>query len=129
MKGTRLVAVAALLVSGAIGEAPRAQQPTESAAFVAFDWRAKPGRLDAYNDYIRTVAVPIDEDGRRNGVFEELRTVTPGAGTTSNSKRGASNVMVVLESSLCRARRTGRTHQNAGQRGRKGDAALTHAYG
>lgn len=84
MKGTRLVAAAALLLTGAVGEAPRAQQPLEPAAFVAFYWRAKPGRLDTYNEYIRTVAVPIDEDARRHGVFEELRTVTPAPGATND---------------------------------------------
>lgn len=84
MNGTRLLTAAALLLTGVIGEAPRAQQSPEPAAFVAFYWRAKPGRLDAYNEYIRTVAVPIDEDARRHGVFEELRTVTPAPGTTTD---------------------------------------------
>ena len=84
MKRTRLVTAAALLLAGAVGEAPQAQQPLEPAAFVAIYWRAKPGRLDAYNEYIRSVAVPIDEDARRHGVFEELRTVVPAAGTTTD---------------------------------------------
>lgn len=78
------IVMVALLLTGVASEAPRGQQPSEPAAFVAFYWRAKPGRLDAYNDYIRTVAVPIDEDARRHGVFEELRTVTPTAGTTTD---------------------------------------------
>ena len=74
-----------LLLTAVTGEAPRGQQPSpEPAAFVAFYWHAKPGRLDAYNEYIRTVAVPIDEDARRHGVFEELRTVMPAPGTTSD---------------------------------------------
>src|SRR5262245_45269737 len=85
METTKLVVAAALLLAGAVGDAPRAQQPApEPVAFVAFYWRAKPGRLDAYNDYIRSVAVPIDEDARRNGVFEELRTVLPAPGTTTD---------------------------------------------
>src|SRR5262245_4338943 len=84
MTTTRVAAASALLLAGAVGERPRAQQPPEPAAFVAFYWRAKPGRLDAYNDYIRAVAVPIDKDARRAGVFEELRTVTPAAGTTTD---------------------------------------------
>jgi len=85
MRTTRLVVTAILLLVSAVGDAPHAQQPApESAAFVAFYWRAKPGRLDAYNEYIRTVAVPIDEDARRHGVFEELSTVTPAAGTTTD---------------------------------------------
>jgi len=54
------------------------------AVFVAYYWRAKPGQLDAYNDYIRKVAEPIDEDARRAGVFEEVRTVTPAPGATTD---------------------------------------------
>jgi hypothetical protein len=77
--------IAGLLVTGTAGDASR-QQPSasEPPVFVAFYWRAKPGRLDAYNEYIRSVAVPIDEDARRHNVFEELRTVMPAAGTTTD---------------------------------------------
>jgi hypothetical protein len=50
---------------------------SEPAAFVAYYWRARPGRVQEYNDYITKVAVPIDEDARRAGVFEEVRTVMP----------------------------------------------------
>lgn len=50
---------------------------SEPAAFVAYYWRARPDRVQEYNDYINKVAVPIDEDARRAGVFEEVRTVMP----------------------------------------------------
>jgi hypothetical protein len=85
MGTVRWMVIAGLLLTGTAGDASR-QQPSSSepAAFVAFYWRAKPGRLDAYNEYIRSVAVPIDEDARRHGVFEELRTVVPTAGTTTD---------------------------------------------
>jgi hypothetical protein len=53
---------------------------SEPAAFVAYYWRARPGRVQDYNDYITKVAVPIDEDARRAGVFEEVRTVMPTPG-------------------------------------------------
>ena len=58
---------------------PSAQTTARSggAAFVAYIWRARPDRLQEYNDYILKVAEPIDEDARRAGVFEEVRTVTP----------------------------------------------------
>jgi hypothetical protein len=64
----------------------RAVQPpaTGGAVYVAYYWRAKPGQLDAYNEYIRTVAVPIDEDARRAGVFDEVRTVMPAPGVTAD---------------------------------------------
>jgi hypothetical protein len=80
----RCMVIAGLLVTGMAGDASFQPSSSEPAAFVAFYWRAKPGRLDAYNEYIRSVAVPIDEDARRHGVFEELRTVVPTAGTTTD---------------------------------------------
>jgi len=61
------------------------QQPAPAGAvYVAYYWRAKPGQLDAYNEYIRMVAVPIDEDARKAGVFEEVRTVMPGPGIAAD---------------------------------------------
>src|SRR5439155_20563822 len=63
------------------------KQPAATAngsVFVAFYWRAKPGQLTAYGEYIRTVAEPIDEDARRSGVFEEVRTVVPAAGVPAD---------------------------------------------
>ena len=80
--------VLALLALFGLGELGIAQQtaapPSAGAVFVAYYWRAKPGQLDAYNRYIRTVAEPIDEDARRAGVFEEVRTVMPAAGVTTD---------------------------------------------
>src|SRR5207248_2650273 len=65
--------------------APAAQQPSPGGAvFVAYYWRAKPGQVEAYNEYIRTVAEPIDESARSAGVFEEVRTVTPATGTIAD---------------------------------------------
>ena len=52
-------------------------QKTGAAAFVAYYWRARPGKTAEYNDYILHTAEAIDEDARRAGVFEEVRTVTP----------------------------------------------------
>ena len=73
-----------LIVAGLTG-APHAQSSSrDTPAFVAFYWRAKPGKLAEYNDYINSVAVPIDEDARQHGVFEEIRTVMPAAGTTTD---------------------------------------------
>ena len=56
----------------------------DGAVFVAYFWRAKPGQADAYGDYIRKTAEPIDENARRAGAFEEVRTVTPGPGVTAD---------------------------------------------
>jgi hypothetical protein len=63
-----------------------AQQPAakERAVFVAYYWRARPGKVDEYNDYITHTAEAIDESARQAGVFEEVRTVTPAPGTVTD---------------------------------------------
>jgi hypothetical protein len=83
---TRMVVLALLAASigGEIGIAQQPAAPSRGAVFVAYYWRARPGQLDAYNRYIMTVAEPIDEDARRAAVFEEVRTVTPAPGTTTD---------------------------------------------
>jgi hypothetical protein len=74
-----------LLVALAPTALAEAQPPSSGGAvFVAYYWRAKPGQVEAYNDYIRKIAEPIDEDARRAGVFEEVRTVTPSPGITTD---------------------------------------------
>ena len=55
----------------------------DGAVYVAYFWRAKPGMLDQYNDYIKNTAEKIDEDARKAGVFEEVVTVTPSQMGTS----------------------------------------------
>jgi len=75
-----------LIALGCFSGGPRAAQTSspDAPAFVAFYWRAKPGKLGEYNEYITKIAVPIDEDARRHGVFEEIRTVMPAPGTTTD---------------------------------------------
>ena len=51
--------------------------------YVAYFWRAKPGMVDAYNDYIKGTAEKIDENARQAGVFEEVVTLTPSQMGTS----------------------------------------------
>ena len=83
----KLIAFALLMLSLLSPPAPAAAQataPSNGAVFVAYYWRAKPGQLEAYNQYIKTVAEPIDEDARKAGVFEEVRTVNPAPGTTTD---------------------------------------------
>jgi hypothetical protein len=80
------IAVSALLLSLLSPVAPVVGQTSaasKGAVFVAYYWRAKPGQVDAYNTYIKTIAEPIDEDARKAGVFEDVRTVTPAPGTTT----------------------------------------------
>ena len=78
-----LLLLAALLVplDTAAGQPPAT---ADTPVFVAYYWRARPGKLDEYTDYIKNTAEAIDEDARRAGVFEEVRTVTPAPGTTTD---------------------------------------------
>jgi len=77
-----MVAAALALTSEvrAFAQPPR----SDGAVFVAYFWRAKPAQIDAYNDYIKRTAEPIDEDARRAGAFEEVRTVTPAPGVAAD---------------------------------------------
>jgi hypothetical protein len=45
--------------------------------YLVYYWRARPGKLAAYTFYIKTVAERIDEEARKAGVFEEVRTYVP----------------------------------------------------
>jgi hypothetical protein len=53
------------------GAAPAGDGPV----YVAYYWRAKPGRADEYNAYIKGTAEKIDEDARKAGAFIEVRTL------------------------------------------------------
>lgn len=55
------------------GIAPQDPRPV----YVVYYWRARPGKAAEYAAYIRNVAEPIDEEARKAGVFEEVRTYTP----------------------------------------------------
>jgi hypothetical protein len=64
--------------------APAAEQTTARApepVYIVYYWRARPGKLTAYSEYIKKVAEPIDEEARKAGVFEEVRTFTPAIAT------------------------------------------------
>jgi len=66
-----------------IPETALAQTGAQGSVYVAYYWRAKPDQKPAYDEYIRTVAAPIDEDARRAGAFEEVHTVTPSPGVAA----------------------------------------------
>ncbi|PYR56646.1 MAG: hypothetical protein DMF91_21460 [Acidobacteria bacterium] len=83
MTRAMLIGMIAAIVLPHVSDVGRQTAPA-GAVFVAYYWRAKPGQLDAYTDYIKTVAVPIDEDARKAGVFEEVHTVTPAPGIVAD---------------------------------------------
>jgi hypothetical protein len=65
--GVMLTLMAATLASAV----PQAQ---EAPTYVAYYWRAKPDKVAEYNAYIRDYAEAIDEEARKAGAFEEVRT-------------------------------------------------------
>lgn len=87
LMGTIVVGVVFMTGQAATLSAPReapgiAQDAsTGRPVYIVSYWRARPGELDAYSDYIRRVAEPIDEEARRAGVFDEVHTYTPGIRT------------------------------------------------
>ena len=84
MKHIFLLALAAALRLPFDASAGQPPMSPDTPFFVAYYWRAKPGKVDEYNDYIKNTAEAIDEDARRAGVFEEVRTVTPAPGTSAD---------------------------------------------
>ena len=73
-------AVGALVVLAHPAPRPSAPAAIARAAdgpvYVVYYWRARPGRMAEYSDYIHRIAEPIDEDARKAGVFEEVHTYT-----------------------------------------------------
>ena len=63
----------ALAIGLSSGWVLRGQESVGSIA-EAYYWKAKPGKLDDYNHYIKTVAEPVDFEARRAGAFVSLTT-------------------------------------------------------
>jgi hypothetical protein len=72
---TVLISIAGARASGELPQGAAAASVAEAAAYVAYYWRARPGRLDEYNAYIKGTAERIDENARQAGVFIEVTTV------------------------------------------------------
>ncbi len=47
---------------------------SEATLAQVYYWKARPGMLDAYNAYIRSVAEPIDAEAHRQGAFIDVTT-------------------------------------------------------
>ena len=84
MKQIIALGVCAALLLPVLASAGQSPASADSPVFVAYYWRARPGKIDEYNAYIKGTAEKIDEDARRAGVFEEVRTVTPAPGTVAD---------------------------------------------
>jgi hypothetical protein len=61
-----------LVCAAVLAPAPTAAQ--DGPVYVAYYWRAKPDKVAEYNQYVREYAEPIDEEARKAGAFEEVRT-------------------------------------------------------
>ena len=73
----RLLLVAVLAASSGCRTSPHVTAaPILSEATLAqvYYWKARPGMLDAYNAYIRSVAEPIDAEAHRQGAFIDVTT-------------------------------------------------------
>ncbi len=79
MKTTRAgILLAALALCGSAWTAAwSAPSPQDENATVAqiYYIKAKPGKLDEYNRYIREVAGPIDDEAQKHGAFLSLTTL------------------------------------------------------
>ena len=84
MKQALMLAVVVALLLPLDATAGQTPAAADTPVFVAYYWRARPGKIDEYNDYIKNTAEAIDEAARRAGVFEEVRTVTPAPGTVTD---------------------------------------------
>ena len=65
--------VIALMVGMSSGWILRGQESGGAVAKVYF-WKAKAGKLDSYNQYIKTVGEPIDFEAQRAGAFLSITT-------------------------------------------------------
>ncbi len=68
MKRSVVLTVVAAILAAAVVTAQ------DAPVYVAYYWRAKPDKLAEYNAYIRDYAEAIDEEARKAGAFEEVRT-------------------------------------------------------
>ncbi len=50
------------------------QADPQGAVAVVYYWKAKEGKMEEYNRYIREVAEPIDAEGQRQGAFLRVTT-------------------------------------------------------
>jgi hypothetical protein len=75
--------MAGLSTIGALGCASAGSRQTESALSATapggtvarvYYWRARPGKLEEYNRYIRQVAEPIDREAQKRGAFLSVTT-------------------------------------------------------
>lgn len=76
MKTTRIALVAALLLPVVASQSrPMAAENNTATIAQVYYIKAKPGKMEEYNRYIREIAGPIDDEGQRHGAFLSLTTL------------------------------------------------------
>ncbi len=71
----RRIAAALILLAGAgLGAGLLGRAQDSGSVAVIYYWRAKPGKLEDYNRYIKTVAERVDADAQRQGAFLSVTT-------------------------------------------------------
>lgn len=78
-RSSLVAAALAISMTASRAEGPALAQdreaPRKAAIAQILYFKAKPGKLDAYNRYIHDIAAPIDEDARKAGAFVGLTTL------------------------------------------------------
>jgi len=69
-----LVVTAAVLACGPQRMTTQAAPSTGGSLARVYYWRAKPGKLAEYTDYIQKLAEPIDHEAQRRGAFVSVTT-------------------------------------------------------
>lgn len=64
-----------IVISASLGAGIVSLRAQESGSVaILYTWKAKPGKLQEYNRYIREVAEPIDAEAKRQGAFISVTT-------------------------------------------------------
>ena len=68
--------IALILLLALVSLGFRAGRPAEPGGSIAevYYWKAKPGKLEEYQRYIRNYAAPIDREAQRRGAFISVTT-------------------------------------------------------
>ena len=70
----RIAAVMILLAGAGLGASLLVRAQDSGSVAVIYYWKAKPGKLEEYNRYIKTIAERVDTDAQRQGAFLSVTT-------------------------------------------------------
>ncbi len=70
----RIAAVMILLAGAGLGAGLLVRAQDNGSVAVIYYWKAKPGKLEEYNRYIKTIAERVDADAQHQGAFLSVTT-------------------------------------------------------